>query len=110
MESVCNGLVFLVESRWTFGKFVEILTKAKGTPIWSSHGICSVKKDFQGCSFVENDTLAEVVFCEFFIIFESSFLIEHIWMTASDLGTVCNVSMAKNCYLFLTDVRWLTGT
>ena len=32
MESICNGLVFLVESRWTFGKFVEILTKAKGTP------------------------------------------------------------------------------
>ena len=41
------------------------------------------KKKPEACNFIKKETLAQVLSCEFCIIFKNIFFTEHLWTTAS---------------------------
>ena len=60
-----------------------------------SHRMCSLRKGIlrncakftgnsqpQGCNFTKIETLAQLLFCEFYEISKNTFFTEHLWVTA----------------------------
>ena len=56
-----------------------------------------IQLQVEACNFIKNDTLTQVLSCEFCEILKNTFFTEHFWTTASDNTGVFLRSVQKFC-------------
>ena len=51
----------------------------------------------QACNFIKKETLAQMLSCEFCVIFKNTFFTEHLWTTASiiSITDICIVIVSN---------------